>query len=95
MHFDLFKVFGYIERVVKSEEKNRKLPILRHMCATFSELPSHISTMGYFLDFPFSINADRPLFRNTEMMHLAEVKEVVDMELVAEHHLATQRREVS
>ena len=46
MQFDLLKAFGYIERVVKSEEKNRKRPISHHTCATCSELPSDISTMG-------------------------------------------------
>ena len=43
--YELFKAFGYIERVVNSEIFCRKIPILHHTCATCYELPSYISTM--------------------------------------------------
>ena len=46
-HFDLLKAFGHIERVVKSEKKNRKKTILLHTCATCSEKPSYIKAMVY------------------------------------------------
>ena len=42
-HFDLLKVFGYIERVVKLEKKSKKTYFV-HTCAC-SEPPSYNTTM--------------------------------------------------
>ena len=44
-HFDFLKAFGHIEGIVKVEKKILKRPILNHMCATCSELPSYIRAM--------------------------------------------------
>ena len=41
----MLKAFGCIERVVKYDFFSEKTCLL-HMCATFSELPSYIITMG-------------------------------------------------
>ena len=43
-HFDLLKAFDYIDRAVKPV-LFRKRPKLLCTCATFTELPSDISTM--------------------------------------------------
>ena len=45
-HFDLMKVFGYIERVVKSDFFFEKYLLLNQVCATCSEQPSYIKTMA-------------------------------------------------
>ena len=42
----MVKAFGWMKRVVKSDYFSRKRPFLHHTCATFSELPTYISTMG-------------------------------------------------
>ena len=47
-YLDSLKAFGHIERVVEYEIHFWKRPILLHMCATCSKVPSYISTMIVF-----------------------------------------------
>ena len=43
--FDLFMAFDKIESGHKSDVFSPKRPVFLHACATYSELPSNISTM--------------------------------------------------
>ena len=53
-YFEWLKAFGYIDRVVKSYFLQKK-PILLHMCATCSELPSYIIDSFTLKDTPLYI----------------------------------------